>query len=160
VTWLDIVGLLLIILIAWLESIRGFGRALFDLVGALIGLKLAAFLAPTLADAVPVSEATGPSEAFWFIVAFLILASLTLVATKFIYQTTLLSLDVLDPVVGGLLGFASGLVVAHVFLRMMLLGYADTEFADVVLNSFAGQELLKFRTYHTVLTALQNIGNW
>jgi len=160
VTWLDIVVLVVIILITWLESVRGFGRALFDFVGAIISLRVAAFLAGLLADMAPISQSPGPSEAFWFTVVFVILAGLTLVATRVIYQSTLLSLDVLDPLVGGLFGLASGMVVAHVFLKMVLLGYTDTEFADVVVNSFMGQELLKFRSYHVVVTALQNLGNW
>lgn len=159
-TWLDIVVLVVIILITWLESVRGFGRALFDFVGAIISLRVAAFLAGLLADMAPISQSPGPSEAFWFTVVFVILAGLTLVATRVIYQSTLLSLDVLDPLVGGLFGLASGMVVAHVFLKMVLLGYTDTEFADVVVNSFMGQELLKFRSYHVVVTALQNLGNW
>jgi len=160
VTWLDIVALLVIILVTWVESVRGFGRALFDFVGAVISLRAAAFLAGRLADVAPISQSAGPTEAFWFAVMFLALVVLTLLATRLIYQSTLLSLDVLDPLVGGLFGLASGMVVAHVFLRIVLLGYTETEFADVVLSSFMGQELLKFRTYHKVVTALHNIGRW
>jgi uncharacterized membrane protein required for colicin V production len=45
VTWFDIVVILLVVLIAWVESVRGFGRALLDFVGALISLRVALFLA-------------------------------------------------------------------------------------------------------------------
>jgi len=160
VTWLDPVVILLVVIIAWLESIRGFGRSIFDLVGALLSVKLAAFLAPTLGDMAPISQSSGGAEAFWLSVTFVVFAGLTILVSRLIYQTTLLSLDVLDPVVGAVLGALSGMVVAHVFLKTILLAYADTEFADVVLGGFVGQELLQFRTYHNVVRALYNIGSW
>jgi hypothetical protein len=94
------------------------------------------------------------------IMIFVVLVVLIVIATKFIYETTLLSLDVLDPIVGGVLGFASGVVVAHVFLRAMLAAYADTAFAHTVLNSFMGQEIVQFRSYRYVVQALHNLGNW
>ncbi len=159
-TWFDIVALLLIALIGWLESIRGFGRAVFDFVGALVALKIAIFAAKPLAAAAPLLSGEGNSEAFWIAAVFVILVALIIIATKFIYETTLLSLDVLDPVVGGILGVASGIVVAHIFLRVMLAAYAGSEFAPLIKSSFIGQELIAFRTYHIVVTALQNIGNW
>jgi uncharacterized membrane protein required for colicin V production len=160
VTWLDPVAILIVVLLAWLESIRGFGHAVFDLVGALISVKLAAFLAPTLAEMAPVSQSSAAGEGFWLSVTFVVLAGLTILASRLIYQSTLLSLDVLDPVVGAILGAASGMVAAHIFLKTILLAYTDTEFADVVTGSFVGQELLEFRTYHNVVQSLYNISNW
>jgi hypothetical protein len=100
------------------------------------------------------------SEAFWMAMVFTVLVILVIIATKFIYESTLLSLDVLDPIVGGVLGVASGVVVAHVFLRVMVTAYTDTAFADVVLSSLMGQEIVQFRTYRLVVTALHNLGEW
>ncbi len=159
-TWFDAVAILLIIAIAWLESIRGFGRAIFDFVGALIALKVSMFASAALAGAVPLMESEAGSEGFWMAIVFMVLVILVVIATKFIYESTLLSLDVLDPIVGGVLGVASGVVVAHVFLRVMVTAYADTEFANVVLNSLMGQEIVRFRTYHLLVTALHNLGEW
>jgi len=158
--WSDAAAIVLIVGISWLESQRGFGRALFDMLGAIISLKVASLLALPLSEAVPVLAAPGSNEAFWLVAVFLVLAVLTVIASKLIYESMLLSLDVLDPLVGAILGLASGLMVAHIFLRMLLLGYGEGQDATALLNSFMGQELLKFRTYHTVVTALQNLGNW
>jgi uncharacterized membrane protein required for colicin V production len=160
VTWFDIVVILLVILIAWVESVRGFGRALLDFVGALISLRVALFLAPTLARAAPVVQPTSHAEAFWMVMVFVVLAALTVIAGKYVYESTLLSLDVLDPIVGGILGTATGLLVGHLFLRMLLIAYGETEFAAVLTSSFTGQELVEFRSYLRVVTALQNISNW
>ena len=158
--WIDVVALLMIVTIAWLESVRGFGHALFDLVGALIALRVAIFLSAPLADAAPVMQPPAQAEAFWLATIFLILIALTIIATKFIYDSTLLSLDVLDPVVGALCGLASGIMVAHILLRMVHVAYADTEFAQVLMDGFMAKELLEFRSYHAFVTALQNLGNW
>lgn len=159
-TWFDIVALLLIVLIATVESQRGFGRALFDLLGAVIALKVASALARPLAGAAPLLSTADSSAALWMGIVFVLLVVLTVIASKMLYETTLLSLDVLDPVVGSLLGICSGVVVSHIFLKMLLLAYGDGEAANAVLSSFMGQELLRFRSFHRVLTALQNLGNW
>jgi uncharacterized membrane protein required for colicin V production len=158
--WFDVVAILLVLLVAWLESLRGFGRAIFDFVGALIALRIAIFAGTPLATAVPFLQPEAHSEALWMGVTFVLLTVLIIIATKYIYETTLLSLDVLDPIVGGLLGLGSGIIVAHLFMRSLLTAYAGTDFATVVLNSFMGQELITVRTYHIVVQALQNLGNW
>jgi uncharacterized membrane protein required for colicin V production len=159
-TWFDIVVLLIIVGTAWTESVRGFGRALFDFIGAVISLKMAGFLAPSIAEAAPVIQPVEHAEAFWMVMVFVVLASLTVLATKYIYETTLLSLDVLDPIVGGILGAASGALVGHLFLRVLLTAYGETEFAAVLTSSFMGQELVELRTFNRVVSSLQNIGNW
>ena len=159
-TWMDAIALVLIVVVAWLESVRGFGRAIFDFVGCLIALKIATFVAKPLAGAAPLLQPEAMAEGFWMAMVFLILLVLIVIATKYVYESTLLSLDVMDPVVGGLLGVASGIIVAHIFLHVLMTAYGDTEFAKTVLSSFVGQELIAFRTYHRVVTVLQNIGNW
>ena len=158
-TWFDAVVLLLVAAVAWLESNRGFGRAIFDVVGAIVVLRVAMSLAGPLGHAIPLAQAEGTSEAVWLVGVFVALCALVVIGSRFLYETTLLSLDVLDPVVGGLLGAISGVVLSYVFLRAMLLVYGDAEAAKVLLGSFVGQELVEFRTFHTVLTALQDLGN-
>ena len=158
--WFDLVALALIVAVIWLESHRGFGRSVFDLLGAIISLKVAGLVSEPLAAAAPLLATPGANRAFWLVVVFVVLAVLTVIGSKFIYETTLMSLDVLDPLVGGILGLASGIVVAHIFMRMLLLSQGEGEAAGVVLNSLMGEELLQFRTYHRVVTSLQNLGNW
>jgi uncharacterized membrane protein required for colicin V production len=158
--WTDIAALLLIVGIAWAESQRGFGRSIFDFVGAVIILKIADLLADPVAKAVPLLAEPSGNQAFWFAALFLVLAALVILGTKVIYDTTLLSLDVLDPVVGAILGIASGMIVAYVLLRTLMIGYGAGPDADMLASSLMGQELLKLRTYHTVVNALQNLGNW
>lgn len=159
-TWYDVIAVLLIALIIWLESHRGFGRALFDFIGAVIALKVSGYVAGPLAESVPLAESRGTTEAIWMVGVFVVLVALVVIGSRFLYETTLLSLDVFDPLVGGLLGAASGMLLAHVFLKMLLLSYGESEVAKVLLGSFVGQELLKFRTFHIVLNTLSNLGKW
>lgn len=159
-TWFDVVGLLLLALVAWLESLRGFGRALFDIIGAIIALKVASVLSGPLSNSLSLFGAGGSSEAFWYATLFVVLCALVVIGSKLIYETTLLSLDVFDPVVGGLLGVGSGMIVAHVFLRTLLTIYGDAAVAGLLMGSFVGQELIQFRSYHHVINWLQNLGNW
>jgi hypothetical protein len=88
----------------------------------------------------------------------LVMGAVIILVTRLIYQSTLLSLDYLDPVAGGLLGIASGLIVIFFFLRVLQLDWAGTAQAKVLIESFVGQELLNLRSYHTVVEALQNLG--
>lgn len=157
-TWFDAVVFILVGAVAWLESNRGFGRAIFDVIGAIVVLRITISLAGPLAHAIPLSQAEGTSQAIWLVGVFVVLIALVVIGSRFLYETTLLSLDVLDPVVGGALGVVSGLILSHVFLRAMLVAYGDSEAAKVLLGSFVGQELLQFRTFHIVLTTLQNLG--
>lgn len=157
--WTDIVALVLIAGVAWVESQRGFGRSLFDVVGAIISLKVADLVSQMLMEAAPVLSTPNGSQAFWYSAVFLVLIALTILATKIIYDTVLLSLDVLDPLAGALIGLISGLIVAHVFLKTLHLGSVGDDLT-VLLSTFMGQELLQFRTYHAIVTALQNLGSW
>lgn len=159
-TWFDIVGGLLIALIAWIESQRGFGRAILDVVGGIIVLRIALALAAPLGETAPLLATESANEAFWLVAVFVILGALVLLASKLIYESTLLSLDVLDPAVGALLGVVSGCLVVHLLLRTLLIAYGPGEAADALRGSFFGQELIEFRAYHAVVTALQNLGKW
>jgi uncharacterized membrane protein required for colicin V production len=158
--WPNIVALLIIVAVIWVESVRGFGRALFDVVGAIIALRVSLALAKPLASAVPILAGANSNQAFWLAGSFLVLMVLVVIASRFLYETTLLSLDVLDPVVGGIFGAITGTVAAHIFLRTLLVSYGDTEAAKMLLDTFMGRQLLEFRAFHTVVTALRNLGNW
>ena len=106
-TWFDAVVFILVGAVAWLESNRGFGRAIFDVIGAIVVLRITISLAGPLAHAIPLSQAEGTSQAIWLVGVFVVLIALVVIGSRFLYETTLLSLDVLDPVVGGALGVAA-----------------------------------------------------
>ncbi len=158
-TWFDIVALALIVLVAWLESIRGFGRALVDLVGGIIIIKVTPAVAEPLASTIPILGTPAANKGFWFALTFLVLAAVIVLAARLIYNTTLLSLEYFDPIVGALLGTATGIIVAFAFLHSLQLGYGTTEPGKVLEASFMGQEVLNFRSFHKVLDSLYHLGD-
>ena len=157
-TWFDVVAFLLLGLIVWVESVRGFGRALFDLVGGIIAVKLIPVVALPLAGRVAVLETKGTNQAFWLLLLLVVFAALIILLARLVYQSTLLSLDYFDPIVGGLFGLGIGLIVVFFFLRAMQFAYGGTAQGQMLVDSFIGQEVLKLRTYHTVLNTLYNLG--
>lgn len=158
-TWFDIAALVLIVLVAWLESIRGFGRALVDLVGGVIIIKLTPVVSAPMAEMVPVLGSPDASKGLWFGLTFLVLAALIVLAARLIYNTTLLSLEYFDPIVGALFGAATGMIVAFAFLHSLQLGYGTGEPGKVLAASFMGQELLNLRSFHRFLEACYHLGD-
>ena len=159
-TWFDVVAFILLGLIAWLESIRGFGRALFDMLGAIIALKLAPVVADPLAENMAALSDKGGNQAFWLAMVFLALVVVIIIVTRLIYQSTLLSLDYLDPIIGGVFGVVIGIITVFFFLSILQYAYgAESEQGRMLVNSFVGQEVLELRSYHTVVTALRNLGD-
>ncbi len=157
-TWFDVVAVLLFVLIAWVESVRGFGRALFDFLGALIIFPLAPVLAHLLTTSVGLFGAGGAGEATWLALLVIVLGVGALLLTRLVYGATQLSLDYLDPFLGGLLGVALGLMVVFFFLRTFQLSYGDTDAGQAFMQTFAAQEILELRSFHAVVNGLQNLG--
>jgi len=157
-SWIDLVAAGLIIGIAFLESHRGFGLALFDVIGAILAVKISVALTPLVAKAAPLGFTPEAAKGFWLIVLFLALGGLALLASRLLYQTTLLSLDVMDPTVGAILGIGSGLLVAHVVVRAMVLASAGSPFGEEVAETIAVRQLVELHGYHYVMHALRHVG--
>jgi len=156
--WVDLVALVIIVGIAFLESRRGFGLALFDLIGAIIASKLAISFYEAAGKALPFNLKAQDAQGFWIILMFLILGALVLLASRFLYSTTLLSLDVMDPVVGAILGIASGIITAHIILRGMVLAAAGTPFETELAGTFAVIQLVDQTGFKALMEVLTHIG--
>ncbi|NIM04790.1 MAG: hypothetical protein GTO55_02460, partial [Armatimonadetes bacterium] len=75
-----------------------------------------------------------------------------------IYQTTLLSMDVLDPILGAVLGIVCGCITTHILLRMMVLMSEGTAFATELADTFVVRQLIEFRGYHYFLEVMRHLG--
>jgi len=157
-TWYDLVAFLLIVVIAWVESKRGFGRALFDMLGAIIVLKLGPLVSDALAGSIMVAGEKGENQAFWLVIIAVVFAVLVVLVSRLIYQSTLLSLDYMDPVLGGAFGLVIGVIVVFFFLYSLQLAYGVSDEGKALAESFVGQEVLSLRTLHTIVDALHNLG--
>jgi uncharacterized membrane protein required for colicin V production len=157
--WMDFIPFIIVVIIAVIESNRGFGLALFDLVGGIIIVNIAQWLAGYFAPQISLGGSRQTSEGYLLLIIFLILGVLVLLASKLIYDSTLLSLDALDPIVGGIFGLASGLIVAHVILQALGLIAWQTAFGDSFLNSFAYQQFVEFKGFHILIDKLTHFGD-
>jgi hypothetical protein len=158
--WLNFLVLAIIIGLIYLESSRGFGRALFDFIGGLLVVVLGPGLAGLLARWFPLLADESACHALWYILVLIGGGAATVCLGKLIYEATLISLDVLDPAVGALFGVGVGLLVSYALLAVLTLLAGDTEFARAVERTFCTQELYYFRSYHEAIEALHHIGQW
>ncbi len=158
-TWFDGIAIFLILFIAWLESMRGFGRAALDLAGGIIIVKVTPIIAGHLTQMLEMIENVDANKAFWYAVVFTLLVLLALLVSRLVYNSTLFSMDYFDPIIGGLLGLGCGLIVAYAFLHTLQLNYGSTEAGKLLMHSLAGQELLQFRSFNAVIKSLQDFGS-
>ncbi len=158
-TWFDLVALVLVVLVAWVESIRGFGRALVDLVGGIVIVRLAPMLAGRLADSARIMYTPDANRAVWFGLLFVVMATLVVLASRLVYSSTLLSLDYFDPILGATFGVATGAILAFAFLHTLQLSYGTSGAGQTLMASFAGQELLEMRSFHKALRAMYHLGD-
>ena len=158
-SWVDFLPFVIILIIGAVESNRGFGLALFDLVGGIIIIKLAIFLGETIGQKVALGPSKESSEGYCLLLAFVVLGILVLLGSKLLYQTTLISLDALDPVVGGLFGLGSGIILSHIILRSLGLIAHQTPFGDLVVNSFAYHQFVTFDGFHSLMNRMLHFGD-
>jgi len=157
--WVDLVIICLYVLIVILETRRGFGRAIFDTIGFFGVLKVTCFLYPTLARLATLSDASHTNQAIWFALLFIITTIIFMIISRLIYGYMLISLEVFDPMLGLVCGIVIGTVVAHLFLRFLVILFTPYHVGvDLIAQSMLGEELLDFKTYHKVLNTLYHLG--
>ena len=151
-------GIVIIILaVAAVEMKRGFGRALFDLVGAIVVVVLARSLASTLAPTVSLLANKGANEALWLGIVFAVLGTAAFFLARWCYNATLISLDAFDPFFGAVIGLATGVAVAHVVLVVMLMGSTPAK-AQQLRQTRVCRECVNFESYNGLVTTLNQLG--
>ncbi len=145
-TWLDVLCILLIILIASVASWQGTVRSAVALVGFYIGGKLSQFLAERLASSVQWFATVDANKAILFVIAFTILGIVTFVAAYFIDQALQLSLEEVDHLIAFPIGLFVGIVLTHWFVQMLDWIYgAKPSFATLLDGSPVAKEMLTFK---------------
>jgi uncharacterized membrane protein required for colicin V production len=156
-SWIDV--LLAVVIVGWviLEVRRDFGRSLFDAVAVLGSMRMALLFYPSAAHwfAFAGSPAAGQGVALG--VLFVLFGALALVGAKFLHEATQWTMDSFDPVFGCLFGVTSGVIVAHMTVRILAMLYATPHGPPTfVADSGLGLELLYFKSYHHVADFLIN----
>jgi|GEM_PF-1353798 len=158
-SWVDFLPFVIVIIIGAIESNRGFGLALFDLLGGVIIIKIALFLGEAIGQKVALGPSKETSEGYCLLLAFIVLGVLVLLGSKLLYQNTLFSLDALDPIVGGLFGIGSGLILSHVILKSLGLIAHQTAFGDLVVGSFAYHQFVTLDGFHSLMDKMLHFGD-
>jgi len=153
--WFETLVLLVIITVVVVEGKRGFGRGLFDLVGAIVAVKVSRHLAYVVAPTVHLLASPRANEALLLAIFFGLLGTLFVLVAHYLYRITLLSLDVFDHLLGLLLGMASGVAVAHVLLIVVLLGSSPARDYSI-RHARLYRECVNFETYHSVINFLEH----
>jgi len=158
-TWLDIVLGVLLIGVAVLEMCRGFGRAVFDALALYAALWLSDAAARAL-GAATFHPNTPFSHGWTFGLLFLTFGSLGLLLSKFVYYSTLANAGMFEGLLGIGAGLAVGMILAHGLVRVAVLSdLGGQSGARLVSESFLGNEMLSFTTYHSVLATLTGVTN-
>jgi len=144
-TWLDLVTVVLVVLVAALEAKRGAVPAAVELVIGLVGVGLAKTTAATL------GPGAGP-----FIALFAVVVGLAALGGWLVDTYTKWDIGPYDGVAGGLIGAVSGCVVAHgVFHAAMQVG---DSLQAVAQSSLLFGQVYELQTLHAIGEMLRNLG--
>lgn len=153
--WLSIVLAVLILGVAVVQALRGFGRAAGDALGLYAALFLAGWLSEPLAGAVHFHSGAAINHSYAFVLLFLVLGGLSLGLSRYIYHLTPISAGMFDRVLGFVCGLAAGMIVAHSLVSgMVMADPSGRQETALVTNGFVSNEMLDFPTYHSVLESL------
>lgn len=155
--WVDfaIVGLFAAALI--LEVKRGFGRAVFDFAALLAAVKFTPTLADRLSHALQFTAKPSTNEAAIYLVLFFIIGGALVFLGKLVYDTTLISAETFDALLGGMFGIGIAIILCHAFARTIALSAGSLSVPPaVIIQSAFGTEFLNFESYHRLLEVLYN----
>jgi uncharacterized membrane protein required for colicin V production len=159
--WLDLLAATIILGVAFAQSRRQFGSTLLDLMAVLGAVGLARLVGPMLARAAAILPAWDNNEALAIAIMFVICAASLLALAELFQNQVLVTLESFDSVVGAVLGFASGVAVAHLVLLVILTANPATDAASwgaVARKRPAVRQLIYFEGYHQGMTWLRHAG--
>ncbi|MDW8028912.1 MAG: CvpA family protein [Armatimonadota bacterium] len=157
-TWLDILCILLIILIASVASWQGTVRSGVALIGFYIGGKLSQFFAERLAPSIHWFASADANKAVLFAIAFILLGAITIAVSYFVDQALQLSLEEVDHLIAFPIGLLLGVVLTHWFVQMLAWVYsAKPSFVALIEGSPVAKEIL---TFHGTKKAIALLFRW
>jgi uncharacterized membrane protein required for colicin V production len=159
-SWIDV--FLAVVIVGWviLEIRRDFGRSLFDTVAVLASMRMALLLYPGVAHWFAFAGSPEAARGTALGTLFVFFGAVMLVVSKFVHEATQWSMDSFDPIFGSLFGVTSGVIVAHMTIRILAMLYSTHQgLPTFIADSGLGAELLYFKTYHQVADFLINFRN-
>lgn len=155
--WLDVVLFLVVGTAAILEMTRGFGRAALDALALYGALWAADALSIPLASSVHLDPHATVNHGIAYGVLFLTFGAFSLTISRFVYSVTMFHTGMFEGLLGLSAGMAVGMMAAHGIVRVIAMSDVTGQGAQMVSDSFMGNEMLSFTTYHSVLNTLTNL---
>jgi uncharacterized membrane protein required for colicin V production len=156
VNWLDVVLLLLLLGVAGLEMFRGFGRAVLDALALYGALWSADALSPSVADNLRLTAHPDVNHCVAYGLLLLALGAASLGLSRLVYNLTLMHTGMFEGLLGLGAGLAVGMILAHGLVRVMVMSDPTGRAGQTVTESFLGNEMLSFTTYHSIIDTLSS----
>lgn len=157
--YIDLVIVIIFLAVVFIEAKRGFGKAVFDTAGILVAVKFAPVVTSWLTNSIRLSASASTNEAIIYTFFFLLIGAGLVLLGRLLYSTTLISAEVFEPLLGGVCGFISAIVLSHVFVRIVWLSSGGGDVPMDIANSLIGKEMLTFEGYHAFIERLQGSNN-
>lgn len=155
---LDLVIIAVFAFVVVVETKRGFGRAIFDFAALLVAVRGAHMLTDPLAGAVKLAANPSTNQAIIYGISFLIIGGVLVFLGKLVYDTTLVSAETFDALLGAICGIGVGIILCHALTRTLALAAGPYVIPTIIANSALGSEFLNFESYHRLLETMYGFG--
>lgn len=150
-TWVDLVIVIVVAVVVLFEVRRDFGQALFDAVAVLMSLRVALWIYPFAARAIPLAASDRTNKGVWLLVSFALCLVAALLLARFAHEGTRWSLESFDPAFGFIFGVTAAIMISHVVVKSVVIFTAPKHgMPHCIAESALGGELLTFKTYHAL----------
>jgi uncharacterized membrane protein required for colicin V production len=152
--WLDVLVVVIIVGAAVAETIRGFGRAIFDALALYGMLWVAATFAAPLCPFLRISNQHNMNVAFAYCLLAGAGALIALGLARFAYSTTIPNAGMFDRLLGLVVGIGVGVMLAHGLVRGVTLSSQAGVGPAVVSAGGVASEIFDFHSYHAIMDSL------
>src|SRR3569833_2263478 len=158
--WLDVLIIITLVVAVIVETMRGFGRAVFAALALFGVLWLASTASGPISHAMPLSSDPGVAKAYAYGILAVGGTVVGLMLSHFAYASMLLHAGMFDHFLGLVLGVCVGMMLSHGMVRSMALSDPDGKgSAQVVMDGPVSSEMYDFHNYHTVVDQITGAAN-
>jgi hypothetical protein len=155
--WLDYTILILFPVIIAIESRRGFGLALFDLVALLAAIRFVPSMIPETAGVLRFSSVESVNHAYVYMVLCLAISGVFMIAATTVYNETVRDVSFVHPFFGGVLGIGTWMAASHILLRMLYISSGSQFYPAAISESVLASQCLDFQSLHAMAN---NLAAW
>ena len=154
----DFIVFVIVVAVAVAQAFRGFGHALYDIAALYVALTISTNLSGWLAVRIHFTPGAAPNEAVSFAVLFVLFGGGLLVLAHVFHNIAGLSLDPMDAVAGAILGFFSGIIIAHAFVQFLVIhsgAVATGPLPVQIQNTTLSKEVYTFEGFKAIMARLK-----